>query len=82
MRNADFTSPAARLADALKQLEKTWMDTKEEWSDSVSQRVEDEYLVPLHGQIQAMLDTVEKLSGVMSKAERACMHPREAGPIL
>ena len=82
MRNADFISPAARLADALKQLEKNWMETKEEWSDSVSQRVEDDYLVPLHGQIQAMLDTVEKLSGVMSKAERACMHPREAGPIL
>jgi len=82
MRNADFISPAARLADAMKQLERAWMETREEWSDSVSQRVEDEYLVPMHGQVQAMLDTVEKLSGVMSKAERACMHQREAGPIL
>jgi len=82
MRNADFMSPAARLADALKQLERAWMDTKEEWADSVSQKVEDDYLVPLHGQVQSMLDTVEKLSSVMSKAERACMHSREAGPIL
>ncbi|MEZ6130159.1 MAG: hypothetical protein R3C59_15850 [Planctomycetaceae bacterium] len=82
MRNADFLSPAARLADALKQLEQAWMETRDEWSDSVSRTVEDDYLVPLHGQVQAMLDTVEKLSGVMAKAERACMHPREAGPIL
>lgn len=82
MRNADFISPAARLADSMKQLEIVWMETKEDWSDAVSQKVEDEYLVPLHGQVRAMLDTVEKLSGVMTKAERACMHPREYGPIL
>lgn len=82
MRNADFMSPAARLAESMKQLERVWMDTKEEWSDSVSHRVEDEYLVPLHGQVQVMLDTVSKLSSVMAKAERACIHQREAGPIL
>ena len=82
MRNADFISPGARLADALKKLELVWMESKEDWADPVSQKVEDEYLVPLHGQVRSMLDTVEKLSGVMTKAERACMHPREYGPIL
>ncbi|MEZ6123888.1 MAG: hypothetical protein R3C49_12015 [Planctomycetaceae bacterium] len=82
MRNADFLSPAARLADSLKQLEQIWMETREEWSDPVSDRIENEYLVPLHGRIQAMLDTVEKLSSVCAKAERACQHPREAGAIL
>ena len=82
MRHADFRSSAARLADAMKQLEQCWMETREEWSDSVSRRVEDEYLVPLHGQVRAMLDTVEKLSRVMSQAEQACLHPREQGPVL
>lgn len=82
MKNADFMSSAARLADSMKQLEIAWMATKEEWSDSVSQRVEDNYLVPMHSQIQVMLDTVGKLSGVMSKAERSCLHTREEGPIL
>lgn len=77
MKNADFLSPMARLDDALKQLEKAWTDTKEEWSDPVSRKVEDEYLMPLKGQVRAMLDTVEKLSGVMAKAENACSHPRE-----
>ncbi len=82
MRNADFLSPAARLTDALKNLEKVWFETKEEWADPVSQRVEDDYLVPLHGEVRAMLDTIGKLSGVMARAERACMHSRESGPIL
>ena len=79
MRIVDFRSPAARLDDSLRQLELAWMDTKEDWSDSISQKVEDDYLVPLKGQIRAMLDTVEKLSGVMQHAERACSHSRELG---
>lgn len=82
MRNADFHSPIGRLADAMKQLEHTWIDTKEDWSDSVSQKVEDDYLVPLHAHVQSLVDTVEKLAGVMAKAERACQHPRESGPVL
>lgn len=82
MRNADFQSPAARLQDALKQLEKSWADAREEWNDPVSRRIEDEYLLPLKGQVRAMLDTIEKLSGVMTAAERACSHPRESGPVL
>ena len=82
MRNADFNSPTARLLDSMQQLEQAWMETKEHWNDGVAQKVEDDYLVPLHGQIRAMKDTVEKLSSMMAKAERACMHPREHGPIL
>ena len=82
MRNADFLSPSARLEDALKQLEKAWSDTKEEWSDPVSRKIEDDFLMPLKGQVRAMLDTVEKLSSVMTKAERACSHPREINSSL
>ena len=82
MRNADFIAPCSRLEDALKQLEKSWTDTKEEWSDPVSRRIEDDFLVPLKGQVRAMLDTVNKLSGVMANAERACSHPRELNRML
>ncbi|MCR9201524.1 MAG: hypothetical protein NXI04_23015 [Planctomycetaceae bacterium] len=82
MRNADFHSPMSRLNDAMLQLEAAWRDVQEHWSDGVAQKVEDDYLVPLHSQVQAMNGTVEKLSSVLTKAERACMHPREHGPIL
>ena len=82
MRNADFHSPCGRLHDDLRALENAWMETQENWDDSVSQQVEDDFLLPIAGEVRAMLDTVEKLSGVMSKAERACMHPREQGSVL
>ena len=77
MKRVDFVSPAARLEDALKQLEASWMATKESWHDPISQKVEDEFLVPLHGQVRSMLDAVNKMSLVMRKAEQECLHPRE-----
>ena len=77
MKRVDFISPAARLEDALKQLEASWMATKESWNDPISQKVEDDFLVPLHGQVRSMLDAVKKMALVMLKAEQECLHPRE-----
>ena len=82
MRHADFLSPAGRLEDAINRLEKVWMETREDWSDSVSQTVEDDFLVPLHGEVRSMLDAIARLAEVMGKAERECSHTRETGPIL
>ena len=77
MKRVDFISPAARLEDALRQLEAAWAATKESWHDPISQKVEDDFLVPLHGQVRTMLDAVSKMSLVMRKAEQECLHPRE-----
>lgn len=77
MKRVDFVSASARLEDALNQLEMAWMATREHWHDSVSQKVEDDYLVPLHGQVRGMLDAVSKMSVIMRKAEQECLHPRE-----
>ncbi len=77
MKRVDFISAAARLEDALKQLEASWAATRESWNDPISQKVEDDFLVPLHGQVRSMLDAVSKMSLVMRKAEQECLHPRE-----
>jgi len=77
MKRTDFVSPGARLEDALKQLEMAWMATKEHWHDPISQKVEDEFLVPLHGQVRSMFDAVNKMALTMRKAEQECLHPRE-----
>ena len=82
MRHADLYVMAGRLEDAMNRLEKIWMETRELWTDSVSQTVEDEYLVPLHGETRSMLDAISRLAEVMGKAERECSHDRETGPIL
>jgi hypothetical protein len=77
MKRVDFISPAARLEDSLRQLEMAWTATREHWNDPISQKVEDEYLVPLHGQIRSLLDAVGKMAHIMRKAEQDCLHPRE-----
>ena len=82
MRHADFVTPASRLEDAITRLEQNWLQTKEHWSDPVSQTVEEDYLVPLHNQVSLMLDAVNKISDVMGRAERECSHKRESGPAL
>ena len=82
MRHADFISPAARLQDALARLEHAWQQTREHWSDSVSETVEEDYLVPLHNQVVLTLDAVNRISEVMGNAERSCSHRRESGPAL
>ncbi|HQX49881.1 MAG TPA: hypothetical protein PLY87_17065 [Planctomycetaceae bacterium] len=82
MKRVDFISPAARLEDALKQLEMAWMATREHWNDSISQKVEDEFLLPIHGQVRTMLDATSKMSLKMRKAEQDCLHPRERSASL
>jgi hypothetical protein len=77
MKRVDFISPASRLEDALKQLEMSWMAAKEHWNDPISQKVEDDFLVPLHGQVRSMVDAINKMALVMRKAEQDCLHPRE-----
>ncbi len=80
MKRVDFISPAARLEDALKQLQMAWMATREHWNDPISQKVEDEYLVPLQGQIRSMLDAVGKMctrdakgpTGMSASARTTC----------
>ncbi len=77
MKRTDFQSPAVRLEDALKNLERVWSETKESWNDPVSQRVEEEFLRPLHSQIRCLLDATNTVSQVVRKAEHDCAHPRE-----
>jgi hypothetical protein len=77
MKRVDFISPGARLEDALSQLEQAWQATREHWNDPISQKVEDDFLVPLHGQIRSMLDAISKMAITMRKAEQECLHPRE-----
>lgn len=82
MKRVDFISPGARLEEALKQLENSWIATREQWHDSVSQKVEDDFLVPLHGQVRSLMDAVTRMAIVMRNAEQDCLHPKERSQSL
>jgi hypothetical protein len=79
MKRVDFISPGARLEDALQQLEIAWQATKVHWNDAISQKVEDDYLLPLRGQIRSLSDAIGKTSQTLRRAELDCLHPRERG---
>ncbi|MGB0741593.1 MAG: hypothetical protein ACPGXX_16105 [Planctomycetaceae bacterium] len=83
MKRVDFHSPGARLEDAFSELEAAWLSARSSWNDSVSHRVEDEYLIPLQGVIRSMLDAINSTSQKLQKAQENCQHPRErrSGPL-
>ncbi len=77
MKRADFISPAAGLEDALRKLEQSWVEAKQQWNDPVSHRVDEEFMRPLRSQIRGLLDASTKLAGVIRTAEEECRHPNE-----
>jgi len=77
VKRIDFVSPGARLEEALQQLEASWQVARRDWSDQVSQRVEDEYLLKIRAQVRLLLDGIGRTATVLRKAEQECRHPRE-----
>ncbi len=77
MKRVDFQSSAARLEDAFAELEAAWLSARAAWNDTVSRRVEDEYLIPMQSMIRSMHDAIDSTSQVLKKAQQECQHPRE-----
>ena len=76
MRIADFTTPLARLQDALEQLDIAWMHTREQWSDAVSDRIEEESMQRIRAHVRSAHEAASKLSSVANRAQRACEDPQ------
>ena len=82
MKRVDFVSPGARLEEAFRKLEAAWVDVQPHWNDAVSQKVEEDYLLPLRAQIRSLTDAISKTSQTMRRAEWECQHERERGGSL
>lgn len=72
MKNADFTTGAAKMMSALKMLRSRWEETKEVWQDANSRRFEETYLDPLEPQMKLALEAIGTLAELMARAERDC----------
>lgn len=77
MKRLDLTSPGARLEEALSRMERIWLETRQEWNDSVAERVEEQYVSTIRAHVRTLLDAVAKSQTVLRKAEFECQHPRE-----
>ena len=71
MRVADFNTPAAKLQDALEQLDIAWSHVSDVWQDSARQSFEENCLEPIRPKLKTTLDAITRLSQVVNQAQRA-----------
>ena len=73
MKLVDLYTGAARLSDALVQLETAWARVRVSWNDEARRHFEEEHLAPITPTIRLTLDAVNRLAEVLSRAERECL---------
>jgi hypothetical protein len=62
----------ARLNDAMKTLDRRFLDVEREWDDVVRADFERRRLDPVREQVKATLREMERLADVLAKARREC----------
>mgnify|MGYP002854314716 CR=1 FL=1 len=73
MRVVDLHTGAARLSDALDQLQQAWDQVTVTWNDEARRHFEAEHLAPITPTIRLTLDAVTRLAEVVARAERECL---------
>lgn len=72
MRQTDLHTDAARLRDALKDLQIAWNDVGEHWNDRVSEKFREDHLDPLGPVLKQSLDAVSRMSQLTDQIRRDC----------
>jgi len=72
MKTCDFSTPTARLRQAMKDLQITRSQIAEIWSDDTHRRFEEEFLAPLEISMRRTLAAVGELAEVTARAQRDC----------
>jgi hypothetical protein len=72
MRQWDLTTPAARLKQALKDLQVARDEVSDYWKDETSREFQEKYLDPLTPRIRRSMNSMVDLAAVLAKAEREC----------
>jgi hypothetical protein len=68
----DLVSGAGRLAEAMKDLQFHWEETKEQWRDIACQRFEKDHLIDLEPLVRLTFDAVSRLAETLDRAQREC----------
>jgi hypothetical protein len=72
MASTNVVEGAARLKAAMKSLQEHWLATEATWSDSVRQRFEERYILPMDPAAEAAINGMRKLAEVLEKVRRDC----------
>ena len=72
MRKCDLATGAARIQNAIKNLEVVWNDRREEWNDAVSLRFQEHHLEPIIPQAKMALDAISRMHLLLDEVQRDC----------
>jgi hypothetical protein len=72
MKVAQFSTPIAKLQNALETLQRTWSDTKQHWDDTTGANLEKVHLEPLFQELKEIIEATVPLSEGMNQAQRMC----------
>jgi len=68
----DLVSGAGRMAEAMKDLQLHWEETKQQWRDLACKRFEEDHLVDLEPLVRLTFDAVSRLAETLDRAQREC----------
>lgn len=72
MANANVVAGSNRLKHALNALTDHWSITEATWTDSVRQRFEERYLMPLDSAVESAMIGMQKLAELLDQIRRDC----------
>lgn len=70
MRPANTDSAVGRIRRAVKDLERVWAESAEEWADPVAHSFRERRLEPIVPVVKNALDAIERMRALMNEAHR------------
>jgi len=72
MPNAKVLAGSTRLGQCARVLRDHWLTTEATWSDSVRNRFEERYLVPLESAVDSAVNGARSIAEVLEQVRRDC----------
>jgi hypothetical protein len=72
MKKCDLSNGAARIRNALENLQFVWSEVSGEWEDAVSRRFLEQHLEPMIPRVKLGLDAISRMGLLMDEVERDC----------
>jgi len=72
MKKCDLATPAARIRQALENLETVWQTSTDDWSDAVSRRFAERHLEPMIPKVKIALDAIGRMHQLLTEVQRDC----------
>ncbi|MBN1851170.1 MAG: hypothetical protein JW829_00540 [Pirellulales bacterium] len=73
MKQFDLVTGAAKLQEALENLQLQWQQSADQWRDNVSHQFAKNHLDPLSPIIKSTVDAIGRMANVIDQAERDCL---------